>query len=282
MAVKIVTDSTAYLPRSLLDEHGIEVVPLHVHFGTDDFTDGVDITPTEFFTMLENRPEHPTTSQPSPAAVMDIYERCGADGSAIVSIHLSSKLSGTLESARLASDQLPDVDVHLVRNDLPPIGVGLLSLEAAQAANSGASAEAVVELVNDLGARTHVAFVVPTLEYLRRGGRIGGAQAFVGSILSFKPVLHVQDGQVEPVVRVRSFTKARRALVDYVRERAPNGLQSISVMHVGADDMYAALEADIQREFDVSAALLPEIEMGPVIATHTGRGAFGVTFIANP
>jgi DegV family protein with EDD domain len=257
-------------------------VPLHVHFGTDDFTDGVDITPTEFFTMLENRPEHPTTSQPSPAAVMDIYERCGADGSAIVSIHLSSKLSGTLESARLASDQLPDVDVHLVRNDLPPIGVGLLSLEAAQAANSGASAEAVVELVNDLGARTHVAFVVPTLEYLRRGGRIGGAQAFVGSILSFKPVLHVQDGEVQPVIRVRSFAKARRALVDYVRERAPNGLHSISVMHVGADNMYAALEADIQREFDVSAALLPEIQMGPVIATHTGRGAFGVTFIANP
>ena len=179
-----------------------------------------------------------------------------------MSIHLSAKLSGTLESARLASDQLPDVDVHLVRNDLPPIGVGLLAVEAAQAANSGASAEAVVELVNELGARTYVAFVVPTLEYLRRGGRIGGAQAFVGSILSFKPVLHVQEGEVQPVIRVRSFTKARRALVDYVRERAPNGLQSISVMHVGADDMYSALEADIQREFDVSAALLPGIEMG--------------------
>ena len=95
-----------------------------------------------------------------------------------------------------------------------------------------------MELVNELGARTYVAFVVPTLEYLRRGGRIGGAQAFVGSILSLKPVLHVHEGQVEPVLRVRSFTKARRALVDYVRERAPNGLQGISVMHVGADDMY--------------------------------------------
>ena len=282
MGVKIVTDSTAYLPKQLIDEHGIEVVPLHVHFGTDDYADGVDITPTEFFTMLESRPEHPTTSQPAPASFMDIYRDAGADGSAIVSIHLSSKLSGTLESARLASDQLPDVEVHLATNNLPPIGVGLVALEAAQVASSGASAEAVVQHANDLAERTYVVFVVPTLEYLRRGGRIGGAQAFLGSILSLKPVLHVQDGQVEPVIRVRSFTKARRALVDYAREHAPNGLQAISVMHVGADDMYAALEADIKREFEVTAELLPGIEMGPVVATHTGRGAFGLTFIANP
>ena len=282
MAVKIVTDSTAYLPQQLIDEHGIEVVPLHVHFGTDDYADGVDITPTDFFTMLESRPEHPTTSQPAPAAFMDAYSRAAADGSAIVSIHLSAKLSGTLESARLASDQLPDVEVHLATNNLPPIGVGLLALEGAQAASSGASAEEVVQHVNDQGARTFVVFVVPTLEYLRRGGRIGGAQAFVGSILSLKPVLHVQDGQVEPVVRVRSFTKARRALVDYVREHAPNGLRAISVIHVGADDMYAALEADIQREFGVTGELVPGIQMGPVVATHTGRGAFGLTFIANP
>ncbi len=282
MAVKVVIDSTAYMPPELTAEHGIGVVPLHVHFGTDEFTDGVDMTPAEFHHMLENRPEHPATSQPSPAAFVDAYRKAAADGSSIVSIHLAAELSGTLESARVAIEQLPDADVHVAADNLPPIGIGLLALEAARAADQGASADDVVQQVNDQANRTYVVFVVPTLEYLRRGGRIGGAQAFLGSLLNVKPVLHVEDGRVEPVTRVRSFGKARRALMNYMRERTPNGVTSAAVLHVQAEDMRAALEAEVRSEYQPTADLLPNIEMGPVIATHTGGGAFGLSFIANP
>ena len=171
--------------------------------------------------------------------------------------------------------------MHLAADNLPPIGIGLLALEAARAAHQGASVEEIVAQVNDQATRTYLAFVVPTLEYLRRGGRIGGAQAFLGSLLNVKPILHVDDGRVEPVTRVRSFGKARRALMSYMQGHAPNGVTSAAVLHVDAEEMRAALEAEVRSEYQPTADLLPNIEMGPVIATHTGRGAFGLSFIAN-
>lgn len=281
MQVRVVTDSTSCLPTELANQHNIGVVPLHVTFGTDEYTDGIDISPAEFHHMLETRADHPITSQPTPAAFADLYGRIGRDGSSIVSIHLCADLSGTIASARMAMEQHSNLDIHLTTDGAPPVGIGLLALEAARAASGGAAANDVVHLVNEQASRTHVAFMVPTLEYLRRGGRIGGAQAFLGSILSFKPILHFENRQVEPVTRVRSIAKSRKALMTYLREHAPNGVQSVSVLHAQAEDFRAELEADVRAEFKPTGDFLPNIELGPVLATHSGRGALGLAFIAN-
>ena len=282
MRVHIVTDSTACLPTDLATRYNISVVPLHVAFGTDEYTDGIDMSPTQFHQMLETRAEHPVTSQPSPAEFADVYSRVGGDGRPIVSIHLCADLSGTLTSARMAIEQYPDLNIHLTTDAAPPVGIGLLALEAARASSNGAKAEDVVRLVNELASRTYVAFMVPTLEYLRKGGRIGGAQAFLGSLLSFKPILHFENRRVEPVTRVRSVAKSRRALMKYLRERAPNGVQSVSVLHAQGEESRAELEADVRAEFEPTGDFLADVELGPVLATHSGRGALGLAFIANP
>ena len=282
MPVRIVTDSTGSLPAEVVEAHGIAVVPLHVRFGATDYTEGEDLSAEEFYRLLETLPDHPATSQPNPAEFGAVYDRVASDGDPIVSIHISSKLSKTVESARQAAAARPDLRIETVDSGSVSMALGLQVVEAAKAAAGGAGPEEIVELVAQLGPRSHCAFVVPTLEYLRRGGRIGGAAAFLGSLLKLKPVLHVEDGQVEPVTRVRSFSKAHVALQEYVRERAPNGVHSAAILHTAAEDHRQRIETDLLGEFPPAEELFPDVIIGPVIGAHTGGGAFAIAFIANP
>ena len=282
MPVMIVTDSTAALPPDLAEQHGIEVVPLLVRFGETEYRDGVDLSDAEFYCLLEDRPELPVTSQPSPAAFMEVYRRLGCDGDAIVSIHVSSAVSGTLASAQQAAAELPGQDIRVLDSRHVSIGLGMMAVEAARAASRGDDANAVVDLVTGLVERTYTVFVVATLEYLRRSGRIGGAQAFLGSLLSVKPVLEARDGKVGPVLRVRTFSKAYAALADYVRQHAPHGLERAALLHADAEPHRRWLEEQLLAGLPPEVEVHSDISIGPVVASHTGRGAFGIAFVARP
>jgi DegV family protein with EDD domain len=199
-----------------------------------------------------------------------------------VSVHISSALSGTLASAQQAAAESPEQDIRVVDSRHVSIGLGMMAVEAARAAARGDDANAVVSLLEDLAQRTHTVFVVATLEYLRRGGRIGGAQAFLGSLLGVKPVLEAKDGKVEPVTRVRTFSKAYAAISGYVDQHAPRGLHRAALLHADAEPHRLQLEEQLFGGLPPEVETYPDVSIGSVVATHTGRGAFGIALIANP
>src|SRR5690606_15393842 len=192
--VKVVTDSGADIPKNVREELDIAVVPLTIHFGEEEFKDGVDLDTTEFYRRL-HAGGLPRTTQPSPADFEAVYRRLQDEADAIVSVHLSSELSGTMQSAVLAStmDGVA-VPVHVVDTRSASLGIGLLAIEAARMARAGAAAADIVQRLEELVARQRVLFVVDTLEFLQRNGRIGRAQAFVGGLLNIKPLLTIDDG----------------------------------------------------------------------------------------
>ncbi len=281
MPVRIVTDSTASLPAEVQREHDITVIPLHVLFGDTDYLEDQDLSAKEFYRQLETRSEHPTTSQPTPAAFLQAYRSLEGDDP-IVSVHISEALSGTLASARQAAQQLPDQEIHVVDSRTVSMSLGLLALEAARVAQTGADAASVIARIEDMAGRSHLAFVVPTLEYLRRGGRIGGAQAFLGSLLNVKPVLHVSDGRVEPLTRARSLAKAYRAVLSHVREVAPGGVEHVALLHADSEANRALLEAEVLDHVSPSGEVFRDVMMGPVIGVHVGRGGVGFVFTVQP
>ncbi|MSQ41071.1 MAG: DegV family protein, partial [Dehalococcoidia bacterium] len=190
MAVHIVTDSTADLPREVVQRLGITVVPLNLHFSTQVYRDGVDIQAEEFYRRLVTANPLPTTSQPAVGAFVECYQALADTGEPVVSIHVASKLSGTYNSAFQAREQVgTSMFIEVVDSQTASMGLGLIVLAAAEAAAAGASLEEVLHATREAVARTRVLFMVDTLEYLQRGGRIGKAQAFLGSVLNIKPIL---------------------------------------------------------------------------------------------
>lgn len=279
--VRVVTDSTACIPPNVAAREHIEVVPLRVLFGNDAFAEGVEITIDEFHRRLKESKALPRTSQPSAGEFAQVYERLSAEGDSIVSIHISSKLSGTISSAEAAQNMLPQTNVSVVDSKLAAYSLGLVVVRAAEAANAGASHEEVVSLAEDLSSRVRLLFAVDTLEYLHKGGRIGGASAFLGSLLSVKPILTLRDGRVEPLERVRTKTKAVDRLVQLVTEDLERvELEEVHVLHTQCPEEAVAFRRRLETEFGWQGAGISEI--GPVVATHTGPGAIGLTYLAKP
>lgn len=276
MAVKLVTDSTADLPGSLVRKHGLTVVPLHVHFGEEDYRDGVDIWASEFYYKLENGGVLPHTSQPSPGDFLQVYEALTADGSEVVSIHLSRALSGTCQSADLAAGMLgrPAV-VTVVDTASASLGVGLVALEAARKAAEGASREEMAEAARRASKRLVLLFVVDTLEYLQKNGRIGRASAFAGSLLNIKPVLTLEGGIVTPVEKVRGKAKALDRMFEVCHVRVAGKPARWAVVHADRPEEALILAERVKSEFKcVEAPIVSDI--GPVIGSHTGPGTLGV------
>jgi DegV family protein with EDD domain len=270
--VAIVTDSTSDLPPALAAARSITIVPLTLNFDGQALLDGVDITPSEFYRRLPNATSHPTTSQPSPGQFAEVYNALLADHDAIVSIHISEKLSGTFESAQQAADMTDPTQVHVIDSQVVSMGLGLVALGAATLAATGAEAEAIVEKVNAMRGMVETYFSVATLEFLRRGGRIGRASALLGSVLQVKPVLCIRDGLVTPLERVRTFERALSRVVELARavDRG-QGICAI-VGHAGA-------EADaerVARELEPIAETLMIQALGPVVGAHAGPGVVGV------
>ena len=271
-AVAIVTDSTADLPPQLLKQKAIRVVPLTLNFEGRSLLDGVDIRPSEFYRKLPNATTHPTTSQPSPGQFAEVYEELLADHAAVVSIHISEKLSGTYASALQAAEMTDPGRVRVIDSHLVSMSLGLLTLAASDMAVNGNNADAIVERASAMRDRVQTFFSVATLEFLRRGGRIGRASALLGSVLQVKPVLCIRDGLVTPLERVRTFDRALNRIVELSREvDTGKGLCVI----VGHGDAEADAER-VARELEPAAETLLIQPLGPVVGAHAGPGVVGV------
>lgn len=280
--VAIVTDSTAYLPPELVKGHRIEVVPLHLIWGEKTYLDGVDITPNEFYERLATAKELPTTSQPSPAAFKEVYERLQGEGYDILSIHISSKLSGTMDSALQAKAMLPDTRIEIVDSLTTSMGMGFAVLEAARAATRGTSLEECKAIALRGLANVSVFFLVSTLEFLHRGGRIGGAAAFLGTALNLKPILQLRDGRIEAIEKVRTMSKATDRLLEIFAEQA-RGKRPIrlAILHSHAQEEAERLLERARQKVsvdDISEAVI--VPVSPVIGTHTGPGCVGIAFMS--
>lgn len=270
--VAIVTDSTSDLTPALLQQHGITVVPLNVHFGLETFRDGVDIDASEFMRKMETAGKLPTTSQPAVGAFEDAFRALAADHDEICCVVLSSKLSGTLQSATLAAKAVNSlVPVEVVDSGNVTFGLGFQALRAARLAAAGASARDIAATLAAERPSYHILFFVETLEHLRRGGRIGRAAQLLGSVIRLRPLLRVENGQIVPFERTRTRARAMAALVEFARELT--SVEQAAVIYNTTPDDAASLA---RRLAEVLGIEVPAIQFGPVISTHVGPGVLGV------
>jgi DegV family protein with EDD domain len=271
-SVAIVTDSTADLPPQLAASRSITVVPLTLNFEGQSLLDGVDIQPDEFYRRLPSVTRHPTTSQPSPGRFAAAYTSLLAEHDAIVSIHISEKLSGTYASARQAADMTDPKRIRVVDSELVSMSLGLITLVASAMAAGGAEAETIEAKMLEMRSHIQTYFSVATLEFLRRGGRIGRASALLGSVLQVKPVLCIREGLVTPLERVRTFDRALNRIVELARETDRGHGVCVIVGHANA-----ASDAErIGRELESIAETLMIQPLGPVVGAHAGPGVVGV------
>ena len=279
MSIAVVTDSTSYLPADLAERHGIRVVPLHVTVGGKEYREGVDITAGEVAAAM--RAYTPvSTSRPSPQAFLDVYEQAAADGATgVVSLHISADMSSTIGSAQLAATE-SSIPVTVVDSRLMGLAMAYAAVSAAEAAASGATVEAAAAIARRRCAAATVAFYVDTLEYLRRGGRIGSASALVGSALAIKPILGLRDGSIVPLERVRTSTKAISRLAELGASAAtalPPGASSVqlAVQHLDSAERAVALADDLRSRLSLDDELRV-VELGAVVGAHVGPGTLAI------
>jgi DegV family protein with EDD domain len=279
--VALVTDSTAYIPDDLVKKHNITVVPQVLIWGDETFQDGVDILPSEFYRRLETAKVMPTTSQVAVVTMQAAFERLLGAGYDVLGLFISSKLSGTIQSAVQAREMLPKASgrIAVIDSVTTAMALGFQALAVARAAQDGANLDDCQKLVEKALKHTGVFFVVDTLEFLRRGGRIGGAQALLGSALNIKPVLTLMDGRIETSDKVRTKGKALDRMVELVVESAAGRSPvRLATLHANA-------EADALSALESAAAKLSPTEkvvtsVSPVIGAHTGPGTVGLAYMA--
>ena len=273
--IRVVTDSACDLPQALADQHGIEIVPLTIRFGEEELVDRRDLSPKEFWARSAESPVLPETAAPSAGAFEEAFKRLageGADG--IVCVTLSSALSATHQAAVLAAKSLADeIPIRVVDSKAVTMAQGLMALAAAKLGEQGASIDECAQAVEDLVARSRIFATLDTLENLKKGGRIGAAQAFFGSLLSIKPVIELSNGIVEAESKQRTRSKSLRYLVDKVKEHGK--VENLVVMHGEAPDL--------EEFLDMVSAVYPRDDIivgdiGAVIGTHGGPRVMGVVF----
>jgi DegV family protein with EDD domain len=278
--IALVCDSTADLQDVDLVNLGVDMVPLNVHFGTELFRDYVDITPSEFLTRLATTPVMPRTSQPSPAAFQAVYESVAADCDAILVLTLSSKLSGTYQSAVLGAKSANlSTPVRVLDSLSASIGLGLQVRRARSLIDSGLPIDEIVTTLEAERSQYHLIFFADTLEYLQRGGRIGKASQLVGSILKIKPLLIVVDGEVEPYERTRSRSRAIGGLIEYARQFST--FDQFAILHDGTTpEDVTTIEQGLGDLIAGSNVIVSQY--GPIIATHVGPKALGLCVFTGP
>lgn len=273
--VKIVTDSTAYLSPEEVARYDIGVVPLKVIFGSDVYSEGVDITNEEFYRRLAKARKLPTTSAPSVGDFTRVYGELAQRGHPILSIHISSKLSGTVNSATAARGELPQTQIEIV--DSLSIAVRMLIAPAAEAAERGQPLPQLKASIEKLNACIGDAGALSTLEYLWKGGRIGGAKALLGTLLRIKPVLSFAGGEVKILAKARTTGRAIEYILELMKGRIKGSTPiHVAVVHTHVIEPALALKKEVQAGFN--CAELELIELGPVLGTHIGPGFFGLGF----
>lgn len=275
--IAVITDSTSDLPRSLAEAHQIHVMPQILIMDDRTWLDGIDIDASAFYELLRSSTSFPKTSQPSVQAFQDLFAEVAHGCEGIVAVLISDELSGTLNSALAARDNLPRIPIEIVDSRAASMQLGLIALETAKAANAGEDLQSVADRARSMVGRCHVYFLVDTLEYLHRGGRIGAAARIFGSAMNLKPILEVSDGLVTPVTRVRTRRKALERMHELIEEKiSPGDRVHMAVLHVAAPDEAVRVSAELQERYE--PVELIRSECGPVIGAHVGPGTVGVAF----
>lgn len=271
--IAVVTDSCADIPKEIVEKLGITVVPLNVIFGEEVLKDGVDITSKEFYKRLEESKKLPSSSQPTPDEFHQVYKDLLEEHDRIISIHLSEKLSGTINSARAAAKEFGE-KVYIFDSHSISVGVGLQVEATIEAIEEGLSLEEIKDYLPKLRDSTHVMFTLDTLEYLEKGGRIGKAESLLGSLLNIKPIIIVKEGLYHAFGKTRSQKKAIRKISRHLQEISEGKtVKRLAVAHGMASDAMELLKNDLEKAFNVKASIVTEV--GPVIGVHTGPGTIG-------
>ncbi|WP_453993427.1 DegV family protein [Bacillus nitroreducens] len=275
MKTAIVTDSTAYIPRELREKYNIHMIPLSVVFGSESYREEVDITAEEFYKELKVQKDLPTTSQPPTGEFVELFEKLGQENDAIISIHLSSGISGTYQGSVTAGEMVEGVKVYPFDSEISCMVQGFYALEAAEMASEGKPAEEIIERLNEMKKTVRAYFMVDDLTNLQRGGRLSGAAAFVGSLLQVKPILNFVDKVIVPFEKIRTRKKALNRVFELFDEDASKGVpMRAALIHANIEEEALALKADLEKKY-------PHVEFylsyfGPVIGTHLGEGAIGL------
>ncbi len=279
--VRLVTDSTVSLPPGFAEAHGIEVVPQVVRFGEEAFLEGVDISHAEYIRRLKSAAVKAGTAACPPAEFIKAYRRQLEIGDTIISLHPSNEVSGTVRSANIAkSEAFPDADIRIFDTRVVAGPLGVLVRHAAAWIEAGQGADQIVAQLEPMFQRGRMYFLVATLEYLQRGGRIGGAAALIGGVLQIKPLLELRNGRVEPLERVRTYSRAYERLKELTAANCPHTPEAeLCVMHADAAAEAERLAADLRGIMGLGD--LPILAVGAAVTTHAGPGTIGVGFFAS-
>jgi len=275
--VVVLTDSSAYLPDDLIREYDIAVIPLWLMWDGQSYRDGIDIQPAEFYDRLEKSKTLPTSSQPSVQEFSDFFKKEAKDASAIVSVLVSSQISGTIASAQSAAAELPELNIRIVDSYSSAMGLGLCVLAAGRAAKSGSTVNEVARAASEMSQKVHTLFVVDTLDYLFKGGRISGGKHLLGTAFNIKPVLQFHEGKIIPHSQARTKRKAIARLLNIVQERL-DGKQMVeaAIMDVNAPREGDSVAETVKERFGPS--ILHRSGVCPVVGTHVGPGTVGIAF----
>ena len=277
--VAIVTDSTSTIPKNLVEQYRLTVIPQIVIWGEETQRDGIDVQPTAFYQRLAASKVSPTTSQATVASFKEVYENLHGDGFEILCILLSSKLSGTISSAIQAKELVPEATVEIVDSLSVAMALGFQVLEVAKLAQTGASLTECKLLAEKAVNHTGVVLTLETLEYLHRGGRIGGGAKFLATALNIKPVLELRDGRLEAVERVRTRKKVLSRLVEIVREQIGDRTPvRLSALHANSPEDAQFVMDEAKKQLNPVESFVTEVS--PVIGTHTGPGTVGLVYMA--
>jgi DegV family protein with EDD domain len=276
--VVVVTDSSANVPAHLVQQLDIRVVPILLALNGRTFRDGVDVTAQQVYQWLRTSKHLPTTSAPSIGDFLRVYATAAQEASDIVSIHLSPKLSATYKVARAASQLVDNATIHVINSQTVAMGQGFVAVAAARAAAGGADLEEVVARAEQVSSKMNVLATLDTLEYLHRGGRIGGGAAVLGTLLQIKPVLYVTDGHVDLFARPRTKSKAIRIMMEQLTSAADGGSLHVAIFHADVPKEAAALRNRIATDLECDELYVTE--MTPIMGAHTGPGVLGVVFYA--
>jgi len=279
MGIRVITDSMCDVPKEYIEKYGIRVMPLTVYFGAQSYKDGVDLNLEQFMAKLEKAEELPTTSQVPPAEFIEAYREELALGNKIISIHGSSQLSGTYNSAMLAKEQLGEAEIYVVDTMGITMGAGMLVIKAARLAEEGMCPEDIAKEIEASRERLKHMIIVDTLKYLHKGGRLSLSAAVVGSILNIKPILTMKEGRLELFDKARGIKRAITVVMDTIKE---NGWtldgKVIGINHIVDLEHMRLLEEELKREYDIKEIIRGEV--GSVVATHGGPGAVALYFEA--
>jgi len=271
--IQIVTDSASDLTPEIAAQYGIRIVPLSVTLGGEHYTDGVDLTAEEFYQTLRTMDVLPRTSQPAPGSFVDVYREALDAGKQVLSIHISSKLSGTYQAACLAAEMWGAGDIKIIDSESASMGVGLLAIAAARKSASLTEAqEAVARAKETMG----VLFTPDTFEYMVKNGRIGKAASLAGSLLQIKPILTIAGGTVDVVEKLRGRKRALRRMLEIFRERVGDNKVHVAVLHADAEEEARGMLEEIQQTVDCAEVYFAYV--GPVIGSHAGPGVLGLVW----